>query len=137
MLEKILGITIILGAFLKFLYPDSIANIIVFFELMSTNSALVVVYIIGMLEFVTSTLFLMGKIRKVVLPMLILFILIYLLISVFGFYYDFEEACGDFSKFVFGRFDIYMILRNLTLLMVSIIVYFYSNKSNLNKTIVN
>lgn len=129
-LRIVVGIIILMGSLLKFIYPESITNIVLFFQIGNESSIKWIVYLLATTEFFVSSCLIFKKKLSKILPIIIFLSSCYLFISIFGFAYDFEELCGELSKFNFGRFDIPMILRNGTLFLISIFI-FITHKINM------
>ena len=127
-LKWILIVVLGAGAVLKLIYPESITNIILFFGVLNETIAYTLVYFMFIVEIVCCVLLMLKIQEKKVAGVILGICFFYFVIGVVGYWGNLEEFCGEFSQFSFGRFDLSMMLRNLTLFVLSIIVYYHIAK---------
>ena len=122
-MKWILVLIIFIGAILKFIFPESITDIVLFFGILDEPTATVFVYALATIEISCSILVGLNILGKTASKVLVAICLCYFLVGIIGYVENFEEVCGEFSKFNFGRFDIPMMVRNTVLLAISVTVY--------------
>jgi hypothetical protein len=118
----ILSGILVLAGVLKIIDPIKTSDILVFFGVASIDTANIIVYVIAVAEIIIGTLFLKYKEKKVVQFLMIGTVGSFLLISIVGYIFSWELACGCFGRFSFGRFDLNMLIRNSTLFMMTVLV---------------
>lgn len=111
----ILGGVLLVAGILKLIMPDNLVEVLLFFELFSEKNARLFVYMASTLEIVLAiNLFFQFK------PRLTAFFVsglctIFLLISIVGYFNNWEIVCGCLGEFTYGNFDELMLIRNTVL----------------------
>lgn len=116
------GVLVIAGIF-KIIDPENLVEVFLFFGIESEKTAYLVVYIISFIEIILSILLILN-INSIIPELLVTFTcIIFLTISLIGYFNEWQMVCGCLGRFSFGKFDISMITRNsILLLMASLLV---------------
>ncbi|MFD2532445.1 MauE/DoxX family redox-associated membrane protein [Gracilimonas halophila] len=112
----ILGGVLLIAGILKLIMPDNLIEVLLFFDLLNEENAYVFVYMASILEiFLAISLFFQFKPRFTAISASVL-CTIFLLISLVGYFNNWEIVCGCLGEFTFGNFDELMVIRNAVLL---------------------
>lgn len=112
----ILGGVLMIAGILKIASPDNLVEVILFFDLLSENSAHIFVYSASVIEILLAAgLFLQFK-PKLTAIVVSSLCFVFLLISLVGYANNWEIVCGCLGEFTYGNFDLLMIVRNMALM---------------------
>lgn len=124
----IAGVLFVAGV-LKIIDPGNLVEVILFFDFLSESYAYVFVYSICAFEITLAFLLVKNYKPKMLGVTVFGLCTLFFLISLFGFYNNWEVACGCLGRFSFGSFDKSMITRNFTLFLMAGWVLYNSGKA--------
>lgn len=111
----ILGGVLFIAGILKLIMPDNLVEVLLFFELLSEKNAYIFVYMASALEIILAVNLVFKFKLRLTAILVSLLCAIFLLISIVGYFNNWEIACGCLGEFTYGNFDGLMLIRNSVL----------------------
>lgn len=125
----ILGCVLLIAGILKIITPDNLVEVLLFFGLLSESNAYLFVYAASIFEIILAVnLFLLykPKLTGIVVSSLCT---LFLLISLVGYFNNWEIVCGCLGEFTYGNFDEVMIARNTVLIGMAFMICYSAFKT--------
>lgn len=129
-----IALVLLISGISKILNPENFLNTLnVTLNFIGENITILIATALPVIEVSLSLMLLFKiKVKAALLITLILFIG-FLLFAVYGFIAGFDVDCGCFGSIDWSEFGVGMIIRNIFLLILSIVLYKIRNKIGFNK----
>ena len=119
-LGLVLGGVLLIAGILKIISPDNLVEVLLFFDLLSEGNAYLFVYLASVFEIILAINLLFQFSPKLTGILVSGLCIIFLLISVVGYFNDWQIVCGCLGEFTYGNFDEVMVVRNTVLLGMAV-----------------
>jgi uncharacterized membrane protein YphA (DoxX/SURF4 family) len=128
----ILGAVLFIAGVLKMIMPDNLVEVLLFFELLSETNAYVFVYTASIFEIVLAINLFLQIVPRVTATLVSVLCTMFLIISLVGYFNNWEIVCGCLGEFTYGNFDGVMVIRNAVL--VGMAAYISSSVFKIKET---
>lgn len=118
----ILGGVLVIAGILKIYSPDNLIEVIMFFDLLSEKNATVFVYFASVIEILLGLNLIAQYKPRLTASLVGALCSLFLLISIVGYFNNWELVCGCLGEFTYGNFDGVMVLRNTLLFGMAAII---------------
>ena len=126
----ILSFIFVAAGILKMFSPDNTGDILIFLFEIDYNNSLIIVYIISSIEVILGLCLFLGIKGKLTRALILVSCSLFLLVTIVGYTDNWNQTCGCFGRFSFGRFDSTMVLRNILLVSMSVWIIYGERLSN-------
>jgi uncharacterized membrane protein YphA (DoxX/SURF4 family) len=115
----ILGGVLLIAGILKIVKPANLIEVLMFFDLLSEINSSIFVFIASLLEISLGVNLFFNYLPRLTAASVILLCCIFLLISIVGYFNNWNIACGCLGEFTYGNFDEMMLIRNAILFVMA------------------
>lgn len=109
----------VLMGFVQLFNPESTGDILIFLFSIDYFLSVIIVYAIAIIQILIGLGLNLSYTKNIAAYIIMIFSLMFFLISAIGYIDGWNNTCGCFQRFSFGQFDLTMIFRSLLLLIIT------------------